>query len=156
MNLVVREGDVVLVFRVPAQSSAGSIAHRTHDGEQQRRADAPFLEPDLGVIGTGLGSNESLEVPDGVVRTALDAHCGRRSLFARIHPIHSFMRTFAPETVVGNDLHPPSLKPDIRRGPRRREGSGAVNKCTKNASHQYVCLLRSEAWSCRHERERAE
>ena len=34
----------------------------------------PLLELDLRVIGTGLSGNETLEVADSVVRTALYAH----------------------------------------------------------------------------------
>lgn len=74
MNLVVREGDVVLVYRIPARSSARSIAHcPSHEGYQVKE-NAPLLELDLPVIGTGLGSDESLEVADGVVGAALHTH----------------------------------------------------------------------------------
>ena len=75
MNLVVREGDMVVVYRIPARPSARSIAHcASHEGYQVKE-NAPFLELDLPVIGTGLGSDESLEVADGVVGAALHAHC---------------------------------------------------------------------------------
>ena len=77
MDLVVREGDVVLVYRIPARPSAGSIAHRTSHEGYPVKTNAPFLQLDLPVIGTGLGSDESLEVADGVFGAALDADCGR-------------------------------------------------------------------------------
>ena len=41
-----------------------------------RKAYAPFLELDLGVVCAGLGRNELLEVTDSIVGTALHTHCG--------------------------------------------------------------------------------
>ncbi len=84
MNLVVRQGDVVLVYRVPARLSAASIAFCALHRNITREGDTPFLQLDLGVIGTGLCSNEALEVADGVLRAALHAHC--RVVRAPIRP----------------------------------------------------------------------
>ena len=44
------------------------------------RAHAPLLQLDLGVVRAGLRGDELLEVADGVVRAALDAHCNIESV----------------------------------------------------------------------------
>lgn len=62
---------MVLVYRVPAQQ-------RTYTMRGCKRtvgAYAPLLELDLGMVCARLGSDQLLEVADGVVGAALDAHC---------------------------------------------------------------------------------
>jgi hypothetical protein len=65
-NFVVAKGYVIFKNDIP---------EGTLEMDSERQGDAPFLELDLPIVGSGLGGDELLEVTNGVVGAALDAHC---------------------------------------------------------------------------------
>ena len=74
MNLVIRKGNMVFENAIPAADTIVCITRSL--AELWHPQDSPFLELNLGRIGTSLCSDQLLQISHRVVWAALDADCG--------------------------------------------------------------------------------